>query len=245
MTIKVYAVGGSIRDELLGLQPKDLDYAVEAESWAEFKAWVESTHEKVFLEKPEFLTIRALKASGDVRDYVMCRKDGIYSDSRHPDSVEIGSIYEDLARRDFTANALAREFEVLPNGELNKSGRIIDLFGGATDIQNRILRCVGNPKHRFSEDPLRLLRAIRFMITKEMNLSWEIQDELNDKSWANKLKDISRDRVREELERCFKFNSLATMYELITKLHSNNLDALFCDDLWLIPTTKVRNKWSF
>ena len=204
---------------------------MEAPDWNTFYSWVNETHQCIYLTRPEFLTIRALKSPGDVRDYVMCRKDGAYSDARHPDSVEIGSIQDDLSRRDFTCNALARNIE---------TGELLDPFGGARDIRDKLLCCVGWVADRFAEDPLRILRAIRFHITKDLHLSAGISHHLDCNIWAEPLSKISRDRVREELERCFKANSPRTIHTLHSKLHPDNLQALLGNDIWLMPTTRER-----
>ncbi len=102
--VKIYLVGGSIRDQLLGLKSKDLDYAVEAGSYEEMRDYIKENG-KIFLETPEYLTIRAHLKNGEPADFVLCRKDGEYSDGRRPDKVTPGTLYDDLARRDFTVNA--------------------------------------------------------------------------------------------------------------------------------------------
>ena len=123
--IKLYLVGGTIRDKLMGLpHSNDLDFAVEAKSFAEMKEYlVENYGLHPWLEREQFGTIRGnvdknklaafhlyLPDTNNGRinaDFTLCRKDGFYSDSRHPDSIEPATIYGDLARRDFTINALA------------------------------------------------------------------------------------------------------------------------------------------
>src|SRR5688572_2507881 len=111
MTVKVFEVGGAVRDKLLGLRPKDIDFAVEAPSFKAMHEFVSSTCSTIFLIKPEFLTIRAHHATMGAVDFVLCRKDGAYSDGRRPDTVEPGTIFDDLARRDFTINAMAFDEE--------------------------------------------------------------------------------------------------------------------------------------
>lgn len=230
--IKVYEVGGSIRDSFLGLENKDLDYSVEAPSFEAMLEWVESTHQKVFLVKPEYLTIRALDQDGKAKDYVMCRKDGAYSDQRRPDSVEIGTIFDDLARRDFTINAIARDVE---------SGSIIDPHGGVADLEEGILRAVGSAKERFREDPLRILRAIRFAITKGLTLDEEILEILKDEEWAKSLLTVSSDRIREELQKCFKFDTVLTLLFLQEFCSYKIVSVLFgMTGVWLKPTLEKK-----
>ena len=222
----VYEVGGKVRDELLGLSSKDIDYAVEALSWEHMRAWVKRNTKQIFLEKPEFLTIRALTYTNDAVDFVMCRKDGAYSDSRRPDKVTPGTIYDDLARRDFTVNAIAKNLV---------TGEYLDPSGGRRDIYLQRLSCVGNTIDRLTEDPLRVIRAIRFWITKNLHPSYDLIDALEKHNWCAQLQAISVNRRREELERCLKADTIKTL-NIITSLNSTILDGLFSDGLWLKPT---------
>lgn len=230
--IKTYLVGGSVRDELCGIQPKDFDYAVEAESFDAMLSWIKERG-KVFLVKPEFLTVRAHLKDGEPADYVLCRKEGSYSDGRRPDVVEPGTIFDDLARRDFTCNAIAR----------SEDGTYLDPHGGREDLSNKVLRCVGKAEDRFSEDALRMLRAIRFSITKGLSMDNEILDCFYDSFLLEKLKNnISSDRKRDELEKCFRFNTKLTI-ETLSYLGAETslLSAIFdCPNnkIWLLPTTK-------
>ena len=108
MTIRLFEVGGSIRDELMGIDnPPDRDFCAEAPSWEALENWCFEKMKKVFLVTPEFFTIRGMMPNGTAIDVVMCRKDGPSSDGRHPDHVEPGTLLDDLARRDFTVNAMA------------------------------------------------------------------------------------------------------------------------------------------
>ena len=228
MTIKIYEVGGSIRDSFLGKVNKDLDYSVEAPSFEHMLEHIEQTHQKVFLVKPEFLTVRALGNDGLAKDYVMCRKEGAYSDQRHPDIVEVGTIYDDRARRDFTVNAIAREVE---------SGALIDPHGGLADLERRLLRAVGGARARFKEDPLRILRATRFAITKGLPLSPEIVIILHSPQWAKEIKTVSAERIREEIYKCFKFDTAKTIFFLNEHCSREMIRVLFNDTgVWLKPT---------
>ena len=221
----VYEVGGRVRDELLGLPNKDIDYAVEAKSWDHMKQWVEKNTDKVFLEKPEFLTIRALTYEGEAVDFVMCRRDGAYSDSRRPDEVFPGTIYDDLARRDFTVNAIAKNVI---------TGEYLDPWDGKVDLENNVLRCVGNATERLSEDPLRILRAVRFWITKGLQPDSELETRLR-WNWGDELKSVSASRRREELERCFRADTLQAL-RILSVVHPSLVEGIFADGLWLKPT---------
>ena len=228
MTIQVYKVGGAVRDQFLGVKSKDIDYAVEAPSFEAMQDFI-SAQGKIFLSKPEFFTIRA-KVNGEDADFVLCRREHGYTDGRRPDSVTIGDIYDDLSRRDFTMNAIA--VRVVDD-------EVIDPHHGVTDLQRRVVRCVGRAEARFNEDSLRMIRAVRFAITKGFVLDQEIQDALNDVYILDKLRNVSRERVREELNRCFRHDTLNTMrmFERFGRLR----DRVFSDDaLWLEATNKDR-----
>src|SRR6478735_1674813 len=159
MKAKFYQVGGCVRDSLLGVESKDIDFSVEAPSYEAMReAVIErcgGNPESIKVDKPEFATIRAIDPKLGGVDFVLCRKDGAYSDGRRPDSVEMGTLLDDLARRDFTVNAIARADD----------GSLIDPFNGQADLKLRLLRCVGGVD-RLREDSLRMLRAFRFAITK-------------------------------------------------------------------------------
>lgn len=205
--IKYYKVGGCVRDEMLGVRSKDIDYAVEAESFEAMRDDLVIRGAQIFLEKPEYLTIRAMLGR-EAADFVLCRKDGAYSDARRPDTVQPGTIYDDLARRDFTVNAMAEE----------SGGRILDPHGGQTDLRNRTLRCVGSAEIRMSEDALRLLRAIRFIITKELVADIELHNVLIDSTICVKVGAVSTDRIRDELNKCFAADTFRTI-RLLDKYH--------------------------
>ena len=198
-----YLVGGAVRDSLLGLRCKDYDYAVEAPSFEAMEAWIVANGGTIFLSKPEFFTSRA-KVPGHVEaaDYVLCRKEGDYHDGRRPDKVEIGTIYDDLARRDFTVNAMAIN---------QKTKELIDPHGGRRDLEDRLLACVGNTFVRFGEDYLRMLRAMRFHITKGFQLSHEIQLALRDSATTFNLTFLAQHRIYEELSKCFAHDTAATL----------------------------------
>jgi tRNA nucleotidyltransferase (CCA-adding enzyme) len=231
MAIKVWEVGGSIRDELLGLESDDIDAAVECGSFAELINWVEKTHKEVFLTKPEHFTVRAIDYEGTVRDYVMCRKESAYTDGRRPDSVEPGTIYDDLARRDFTVNAIAKNPD---------TGELLDPHGGIVDIKFRTLRCVGDPLERLSEDGLRILRAIRFAVTKRLQIEDQAWKIIRSQAAANMLRGVSPDRIVKELTKCFK-HDVALTIEYLNYLHPVTQVRIFNDSgIWLLPTTKKR-----
>jgi len=225
MAVKMYLVGGYVRDEILGVPSKDMDYSVEAPSYAAMREEIERRGGEIFLETPEYLTIRARVPNMGAADFVLCRKDGAYVDGRRPEDVEPGTLLDDLARRDFTMNAIAKD----------EDGNYIDPFGGQSDMKLGVIVCVGDARKRFEEDYLRMLRAIRFSLTKKMALDPNIAVCLRDPEMVEKIADVSVERVREEMLKCFHHNTLATLMLL------ENLplvrDIVFGNSgLWLKPT---------
>ena len=223
--IRFYKVGGCVRDMLLKVPCKDIDYAVEASSFEAMESHIASIG-KIFLSKPEYQTVRAM-VNGEPADYVLCRKDGVYTDGRRPDSVTLGTIDDDLARRDFTVNAMA----------MDDCGVIYDPHNGWDDIDNMVLRCVGSAKERFTEDSLRMLRAIRFHITKGFDFSPDVADALQDKDMVALLMNVSEDRIREELHKCFAFSTMRTLDVLYQYNYLATMIFSFTK-IWLEPTMR-------
>ena len=234
--IKIFEVGGSIRDQILGLPNKDRDFCAVAPSWDSLHEWCKQNMDSIFLVKPEFLTVRGI-IGGEAIDIVMCRKDGPSTDGRRPDSVTPGTLMDDLSRRDFTMNAMAVEVD----HNLNQIGEIIDPFNGAKDARDSILRCVGSSELRMAEDGLRIVRAMRFAITKGVELDaslWRIMR--SREMWEFVQKSVSIERVRQELDKCFKHSTTETIRFLgcITNpvTQQSHLDLIFSNGLWLSPS---------
>lgn len=220
-----YKVGGCVRDEILGVQSKDIDYSVEAPSYAAMRDHI-AKHGRIYLEQEQFFTIRA-KMNGIDADFVLCRKERDYSDGRRPDMVEIGTLDDDLARRDFTMNAIAQR----------EDGSHYDPHDGITDIKRKMIRCVGVAEERFREDSLRTLRALRFAITKDFTLDSEIKKCLNNVDLLDLLANVSEERVREELNKAFKHDTLKTLYMLNEYPYLQHR-IFYKTKLWLEPTLK-------
>ncbi|MCL2152053.1 MAG: CCA tRNA nucleotidyltransferase [Oscillospiraceae bacterium] len=179
-----YLVGGCARDSIMGRDVHDWDVATSAAPLD-----VARLFPKTALTGERFGTITVLAEGGSV-EVTTFRVESGYSDNRRPDMVEfVDSLYADLSRRDFTINAMA----------ISESRELIDPFGGANDIKARVIRCVGNPDERFSEDALRMFRALRF----RAELGFDIEEETMRaiRSNADKAKFISAERVRIELEK--------------------------------------------
>jgi tRNA nucleotidyltransferase (CCA-adding enzyme) len=197
--MRFFEVGGCVRDTFLGRDSKDIDFTVEVESFDAMRTGLRERGFEIFVESPEFFTIRARHPQNrQTFDFVMARKEGNYKDGRRPSSVERGTIFDDLARRDFTINAIAKA----------EDGVIIDPHNGRDDIEARIIRAVGNANERFSEDGLRILRAIRFAVT----LGFSIDDDTFNAMVQNRdnIRRVSVERIREELEKAFRADTVAT-----------------------------------
>lgn len=226
MTVKYYLVGGAVRDEILGKKSKDLDYSCEAPSYEAMKQDILARGGTIFVESPQYLTIRA-KMKGEAADFVLCRKDGSYYDGRRPDTVEVGTLYDDLARRDFTMNAIAKD----------ENGELVDPFNGLQDIKDRTIRCVGKASDRLSEDALRMLRAIRFSITKSFAIDESIVRFIDSRHML--IVNVSEDRIRDELTKCFAHNTLETMRLFGRHEFMGLRDMVFTTTkIWLKPTSE-------
>ncbi len=227
MTSKFYEVGGSVRDKLLGIPSKDLDLiCLGPRTFEEMEAALISQGAEIFVSKPEYYTIRCKLPKIGPCDVALARVDGSYSDGRRPDSVSLaGSVEQELSRRDFTCNAIAKDPD---------TNQLIDPFDGQKDIERKLLRCVGSATQRFTEDSLRLLRAIRFSITKGFDLDDSIVWCLRDDFFVRMLKNVSEERIFEEMGKCFQYNTLLTLVYLETypKLRTQ----IFSGRLWLKPT---------
>jgi tRNA nucleotidyltransferase (CCA-adding enzyme) len=181
---EAYLVGGCVRDILLGADPKDWDITTNALPQETEKAFADCKIIKTGLRHGT-LTVLIDGLPLEITTY---RVDGRYRDNRRPDEVRfVELLREDLARRDFTVNSLA----------MDKTGKIKDYFGGADDIKNKIIKCVGDPDKRFREDGLRILRALRFASV----IDFSVEARTSDALFADKelLRNISAERINAEL----------------------------------------------
>ena len=179
---EAYAVGGCVRDSILGRIPDDWDITTSAKP-LEIKNLFKRTIDTGIQHGT--VTVMMDKEGFEVTTY---RIDGEYEDSRHPKEVTFTSnLREDLRRRDFTINAMAYNEEV----------GLVDIFGGISDIEKKIIRCVGDAKERFTEDALRMMRAVRF----SAQLGYSIEEGTKEaiKELAPNLKNISAERIQVEL----------------------------------------------
>lgn len=179
---EAYAVGGCVRDSVLNRKPEDWDITTSAKP-----EQVKRIFRRTVDTGIEHGTVTVLigKDGFEVTTY---RVDGLYEDGRHPKEVTFtNQLEEDLKRRDFTINAMA----------YNDEARLVDPFGGMKDLNSHLIRCVGDPKERFSEDALRILRAVRF----SAQLAFPIEEETSDaiRELAGNLEKISAERIQTEL----------------------------------------------
>lgn len=202
---EAFAVGGCVRDTILGRTPQDWDITTSALPH-QVKALFNKTIDTGIQHGT--VTVMMSRVGYEVTTY---RIDGEYKDSRHPDSVEFTSnLIEDLKRRDFTINAMA----------YNPTVGLVDAFDGMGDIERKVIQCVGVAEERFGEDALRILRAVRF----SAQLGFDIEENTMKaiKKMAGTLEHISAERIRVELEKLITSNhpdKLITAYQAgITKV---------------------------
>lgn len=239
---KFYEVGGCVRDGFLGLDSKDVDFSVVAHgatgtaeaTFNDLVAHLTAEGFKVFECKPEFLTVRAgvpqghpLAARTKDADFVLARQDGPTADGRRPEFVKPGTLADDLARRDFTVNAMA----------VGEDGTLHDPHGGQQDLATMSLRFVGDAMERVREDGLRVLRAFRFMVTKGFTPTADTMAVLVSAEAAEMLGKVSAERVRDEVDKMMKHDTLATL-DLMAMVPAHTRAAMFRDGVRLAATMK-------
>jgi putative nucleotidyltransferase with HDIG domain len=199
--------GGCVRDALLGKAAHDWDVATDAQP---------EQVEQIFphsIAIGKAFGIIAVIEDGIAYEVATFRNDGTYSDGRHPDKITFASLEEDVQRRDFTINALLYD-------PVNKV--LYDLVGGQEDLQKRILRAVGDPRQRFAEDKLRILRAIRFAANLQFSIAPETWRAVCEQ--AASISCVSRERIAAELEKMLLGGHSAAALRLL--LHAGLLDIL-------------------
>lgn len=251
--MKMFEVGGCVRDEILGVPSKDIDFTVVLEGQETvtgainpFNTMVNELKRmgfKIFLETPEFLTVRAqfpktgtLSAKPErgnlTADFVLARKESTYTDGRRPDVVEPGTLEDDLARRDFKMNAIAKDAD----------GNLIDPFNGQRDIASRIISAVGDPRERLTEDALRAVRAFRFSVTKGFAIETELKAAMESPLVLDAIiNSISDERIDQELQKAFRFNTLIAGKTLFGKFPALAY-ACFAGNVSLDSTMKTKGR---
>ena len=181
---EAYVVGGCVRDSIMGFAPHDWDVCTSALPEQVIDVFKDY---KVIPTGIQHGTVSVV-LEDTVYEITTYRVDGEYKDNRHPDSVEfVSNLKEDLARRDFTINAMA----------YNDKDGLIDYFGGIDDIKHKFIRCVGLPKKRFSEDALRIMRALRFAMVFGFNIEGRTSFAMD--ILADNLNQISIERINAEI----------------------------------------------
>lgn len=235
---KFYTVGGCVRDEILGIKSKDIDYTVVYEDikanpdnvFVELVEYLKIEGYETFLITPSCFTIRAMfpddsPNKGIVADFVLSRKETSYIPSTRRPIVELGTLLDDLTRRDFTINAMARD----------QFNHLHDPFNGVQDLNLRILRTPLPVEVTFKDDPLRILRAIRFSITKNLTIPPTMWQVIYDFNYNKDFQVVSHERIREELYKCFNHNTIKTLNYL--NKFPNLTEYCFKNNLlWLKPT---------
>jgi tRNA nucleotidyltransferase (CCA-adding enzyme) len=203
---EAYLVGGCVRDLIIGLEPKDWDVTTNATPEQIQAVFPESFYEN------DYGTVGVKTGSEDKRlaiiEVTPYRTESEYSDKRRPDKVEFGtSLLEDLARRDFTINAIALD---------DSKGHIVDPYNGEKDIKDKIVRAVGNASERFNEDALRMLRAVRFVAELGFGIDGDTATAIGENN--KHLSHVSRERVRDELVRILNSSQPMSAFVLAQQL---------------------------
>lgn len=242
---QIFRVGGCVRDEILGVKSKDIDFTfilddlnqtVES-GFQSMTDWMQTEGFTVFLSTPSCFTIRAKFPKTSVHsnltaDFVMARKEVGYIAGTRTPILELGTLADDLVRRDFTLNAMAQAEDVT----------IIDLFGGKEDLAAGILRTPVDAMTTMMDDPLRILRALRFSITKGFTIHEDIWKAMRQRDILEKLAlVVSQERIRDEAFKMFKFDTVGTMmlFGEVEQSIPDFIRLVFSNGLWLCPTFKL------
>ena len=216
---EAFIVGGCIRDILRGAVPQDWDVATNAAPPAIRKVFPKSFYDNNF----GTVTILTDSQKENLRkiEITTYRTENKYTDKRHPDSVKWAkTIQEDLGRRDFTVNAMAVKIEFARGKQQKNKAEIIDLFNGQEDLKNKTIKAVGDPEKRFSEDALRMMRAVRFAVTLDSYTLWTIDSKTEKaiKKNAKLLSVISKERIRDEFIKIIMSPNCARGIEILRRL---------------------------
>lgn len=202
--IKFYYVGGCVRDLVMGFEPKDYDLTTphlpdEVEQYIKLKG------KKPFLIGKKFGTI-GVKIQGQIVEITTFRKEDYKPKDRKPVVQYTKHLTEDLQRRDFTINAMV----------ICSKGIVRDYFGGIEDIKNKTLRTVGNPKERFKEDPLRILRALRFACKYELDFDNKTYEKMYHCRWE--MLNLSKERIVDEITKILQIGNIRIAHLFLINL---------------------------
>ena len=241
---QIFEVGGCVRDELLGVHTNDIDFTFVLddvsqsvdEGWGQMLTHLKVEGFKIFLETKDCFTIRAKfpkghKNEGLVADFVMARKEvGVIDGTRKP-ILELGTLEDDLTRRDFTLNAMAKDLD----------GNIIDIFEGRKHLEMGLLVTPLEPAQTFLDDPLRMIRALRFSITKGFTIAPNVWEAIFIDGLIDKLGlVVSQERIQGEVTKMMKHDTVGTLRLLaeIDKIEPRLIEIIFKGNMWLLPTNK-------
>lgn len=229
---KLYSVGGSVRNILLNLPPNDYDFTTDAMP-EKIKEILQSNNYKTYSVGEKFGTIGTI--INDIKVEITTHRKDITS-GRHPDVAFTTSLKSDLERRDFTINSLA----------LTEDGTIIDYFNGQEDIKRKIIRTTGNPYDRFAEDPLRMLRAVRF--ASQLNFCIEEETGNAIRTFAPSIMSVSKERWLEEMTKLLNGNtgldhlrSLGLLGYILPEAVALTFDFCGSKNLWFHTVSVVEN----
>jgi len=200
----VFLVGGSVRDELMGRDCDDYDFATPLDP-DRIEQLVRAAGRRPYLVGKKFGTV-GFKIEGCKVEVTTFRAESYVDDTRRPQVEFLTDLSDDLSRRDFTINAMARDDKM-----------VIDPFGGRADIEARIVRAVGNPRERFKEDPLRMLRAARF--ASQLGFTVEPATVEAMQRYAHRILNVARERWVAELDKLLVGDDAAPALELLARAH--------------------------
>lgn len=244
MKYQIYEVGGKVRDEFLGVDSNDIDYSIIVDSmlWhldinVIYNKMIQELEDKgytIYTKTPNMFCFKAKFPKGHTHenttaDFVLARRESGYIKGTRTPNVTLGSLHDDLIRRDFTVNCIAKDLD----------NNYIDPFNGQQDIINKIIRTPMDASISFNNDPLRVIRALRFYVTKRFSFSDNVIEAI--KLFDIELLDIiSKEQISEELYKMFHFDTNLTL-KLLLWLNTINpglTEKIFNDGLWLMPTLK-------
>jgi poly(A) polymerase len=242
---KLFKVGGCVRDGILGIDSKDIDFTFVLDNleqtveqgFKDMEKWMTDRNFQIFLSTPDMFTIRAKFPKGDVNeglvaDFVMARKEIGYKPGTRQPILVLGTLEDDLIRRDFTLNAMA----------IADDGTLIDLFKGAEDLDSKILRTPLPAAQTMMDDPLRFLRALRFAITKGFTIHEDIFKAMEQPAILEKLeKVVSAERIRDEVFKMMKADTVKTLelFRQVEDILPGFTALVFGRGLWLKPTFEL------
>ncbi len=226
-----FLAGGAVRDALLGRSIHDFDVATDAkpDELAEIFTNALDIGKQFGIMMVPLEDTKTAHSRGDKIEIASFRSDGEYLDGRHPQSVTFSNAQEDAKRRDFTVNALFFDIQ---------HDRVIDYVGGLNDLKARIIRAVGDPRTRFTEDKLRLLRAVRFSAQLDFKIESETYKAIG--QLASEIQVVSRERITAELERLAQARDVAKGFGALI---DTGLFAAIFEPLHFVSQTALQQKF--